>query len=142
MFNTATSYELRTLAEEFKQSTDEDTIFFGDPMNAQTAYFRLYSERNSVVAFKNMPFTDDGLIEWVQRLTDFGAIQMNDDGYFQSNEYIFTNQSIKNKISFCQQYDAEYLLANVNEEMLNEYLDAGFTVYNNKGTWYLLNVPQ
>lgn len=143
MINTAVDESVRILAAQYMDATDEDTIFFGDPMDVQTAYFRLYSERASVVAFKNMPFTDEGMNEWVDRLEEFSTIQMMDDGYYRTNEYEFKNTSPAAKIRYCQKYNATHMLLHTkDEEILDAHLEAGFQLHSSAGIWYMLTVPQ
>ena len=91
-----TDSSINMLATRFKDSSDEDILFFGNPYDIQTSYFRIFSERSSVIAYKNMPFTDEGMLQWVERLKNMGGLDVNDDGYYIKNTDSFNNRFSSN----------------------------------------------
>ncbi len=135
------SLDAKTLALRFKENTPKDTTFFGDPYDITSSYFRLFSERSQVVAFKNMPFTDQGLIEWVDRLSKMGGLSVNDAGYYVKHPKAFKQMTPEDMITYARSYGASYLLVSFSSEKMDAYLDTGCTLYDREGAWSILALP-
>jgi hypothetical protein len=130
----------RVLALRFNESTDEEALFLGDPNDITTAYFRIFSLRSSVVAFKNMPFTDDGMLEWVERLTALKAVSMDENGYYVRNKTSFDELSMQEILAVANEYEAGYLLVDFGEEKVEKLLSMGATLFDSEGRWKILKL--
>lgn len=128
------------LAERFKENTSPDILFFGDPHDIKTAYFRLYSERSSVVAYKNMPFTDEGMREWVDRQLAMGALKQDADGYYHKYEPAFSEMTPQAVMDYCLTYQATHLLIRGNVDQIQQFIAVGFTEFDSQNGWYILAV--
>ncbi len=125
----------RVLALRFNENTEKEALFLGDPNDITTAYFRIFSLRSSVVAFKNMPFTDDGMLEWVERLTALNAVSVDDNGYYIRNTTCFDELSMQEIMDVANEYEAGYLLVDFNEEKTDELISLGAEVFDSEGRW-------
>ncbi len=130
----------RVLALRFNESTSEQALFLGDPNDITTAYFRIFSLRSSVVAFKNMPFTDDGMLEWVERLTALKAVYTDENGYYVRNQSSFDELSMQEIVDVAHEYGAGYLLVDFGEEKVDELMSLGAKEFDSEGRWKVLKL--
>lgn len=130
----------KALALRFNEKADEDALFLGDPNDITTSYFRIFSLRSSVVAFKNMPFTDSGMLEWVKRLTSLGAVYEDENGYYKRNTMSFDELSVQEILSVAKQYNAGYILVDFDEEKLNGFYSFGAELFDNQDKWKILKI--
>ncbi|MCK5128238.1 MAG: hypothetical protein KAQ68_00185 [Clostridiales bacterium] len=133
-------FSVQALAQRFNEKTEKDVIFLGDPNDISTAYFRIFSLRASVVAFKNMPFTDEGMKEWVDRLSSLKAVTTDENGYYIRNKQVFDDLTAVEIIDVAQTYDAEYLLVDFDEEKLIAFYSMGATRFDTEGRWTMLQL--
>jgi hypothetical protein len=132
--------DIESIALEFKQRTGEDALFLGDPYNINTSYFRLFSERSSVVTFKNMPFTDEGMLEWVSRLERMGAVSKGPDGRFISHERALPRMAPEDVLEYAGSYGAGYLLLTYDQEKIDRYVELGCSVFLTNDFWAVLKL--
>jgi hypothetical protein len=132
----------KVLAQRFNENTDRRALFVGDPNDITTAYFRIFSLRSSVVAFKNMPFTDNGMREWVERLMALGAVYVDDNGYYARNTTSFDELTPAEIMAVASEYGAGYILVDFNEDKVAEFEALGAEVFDSQGRWTVLEVEQ
>ena len=130
----------KVLAQRFNENTDRRALFLGDPNDITTAYFRIFSLRSSVVAFKNMPFTDNGMREWVDRLMMLGAVYVDDNGYYARNTTSFDELTPAEIMAVASEYGAEYILVDFNEDKVAEFTALGAEIFDSQGRWTVLEV--
>ncbi len=130
----------RILALRFNAKTDEDALFLGDPNDITTSYFRIFSLRSSVVAFKNMPFTDSGMLEWAERLSALKAVSVGEDGYYIRNTTSFDELSTQEILDVAAKYEAGYLLVDFEDEKTEELYSLGATLFDSQGRWKILKL--
>lgn len=131
-------YSAKELALRFNENTDKEALFLGDPNDITTAYFRIFSLRSSVVAFKNMPFTDSGMLEWVKRLTALNAVSVDDDGYYIRDTGSFDSISMQDLMGVAKEYEADYLLVDYDDEKIEELYGLGASLFDSQGKWKIL----
>lgn len=134
-------FSAKRLALRFNEKTPKDTTFLGNPYSITTSYFRLFSKRSSVIAFKNMPFTDAGMLEFVDRLMKIGALSIDEQGYYKRESKVFSKNSPKELAAYARSYGASYLLAKFNDEDQAKFLAAGYTVFDSEGKWAVYALP-
>ena len=130
----------RILALRFNEKTDKQALFLGDPNDITTSYFRIFSLRSSVVAFKNMPFTDAGMLEWVERLTELKAVYVDENGYYARNTSCFDELGTQEIVNAAQKYGAGYILVDFVEEKLEEFYALGAELFDSQGRWKVLKL--
>jgi hypothetical protein len=130
----------KVLALRFGENTDEDALFLGDPNDITTSYFRIFSLRSSVVAFKNMPFTDAGMLEWVERLTALGAVYVDERGYYARNETSFDALSPQEILDAAEKYGAGYILVDFEGEKVEKFTALGAEIFDSQGRWTMLKI--
>ena len=130
----------RVLALRFNEETDKDALFLGDPNDITTSYFRIFSLRSSVVAFKNMPFTDAGMLEWVERLTALKAVYIDENGYYARNQSSFDELSPQEILDVAQTYGAGYILVDFDDEKVEEFSTLGAGIFDSQGRWKILKI--
>lgn len=128
------------IAKQFKEKTDRDALFLGNPYDLDTSVFRLYSERSSVIAFKNMPFTDEGMLEWVSRLERMGAVSKGPDGRFISHERALPRMAPEDVLEYAGSYGAGYLLLTYDQEKIDRYVELGCSVFLTNDFWAVLKL--
>lgn len=131
-------FDAQQLAYRFNEETEKNALFLGDPNDITTSYFRMFSLRSTVVTFKNMPFTDKGMITWIDRLKSLKAIKVKENGFYIRNRKSFNELSADEIINIAKTYDAEYILVNFDEEKLFEFYSLGAKEFDSKGKWTII----
>jgi hypothetical protein len=133
-------FSAQVLAKRFKEKTDKEALFFGDPNDITTSYFRIFSLRSTVVAYKNMPFTDEGMLEWVKRLQATKAVSVDENGYYTRNKKCFDELTPDEIVDIAKEFDAGYILIDFDEEKLENLLGSGTELFDSEGRWKVLKV--
>ncbi len=140
--NPLVSEDIMELAQYVNDNTEKNILYLGDPFDMNTSYFRVYSKRSTVVTVKNMPFTDKGMIEWINRLQRLDCVVAGENGYFYSNN-IFSQASPQQLSSYCKAFGATHLLYKANNDFnFKLFKDAGFSIVCNKGAYYFFEFTQ
>jgi hypothetical protein len=133
-------FSAQVLAERFKEKTDKDALFFGDPNDITTSYFRIFSLRSTVIAFKNMPFTDEGMLEWVKRLEATKAISVDEKGYYVRHMQSFDELTPNEIVDIAREFDAGYILVDFDDEKVESLYESGTELFDSEGRWKVLKV--
>ena len=134
-FNIYEDKALTELSLRFKNMTTVECVFYADPMNADLAAVVLHSRRTPVVFEKNIPISDDAIIEWYHRLMDFGLIMKVGDRY----NYIDSELLASQKIDIALKYNASYVITTENE--LKDYIDTKrVSIVDSEENYYILKI--
>lgn len=133
-------FSAQVLAERFEEKTDKDALFLGDPNDITTSYFRIFSLRSTVVAFKNMPFTDEGMLEWVKRLKETKALSVDDNGYYVRHKQSFDELTPQEIVDIAKEFNAGYILVDFEDEKVESLYESGTELFDSQGRWKVLKV--
>jgi hypothetical protein len=89
-----------------------------------------------------MPFTDNGMREWVERLMALGAVYVDDNGYYARNTTSFDELTPAEIMAVASEYGAGYILVDFNEDKVAEFEALGAEVFDSQGRWTVLEVEQ
>lgn len=113
------------LAQDFKNNTPTDALVV-TPLHLEGAAFKMFSQRANVVDFKNVPYTDAGIVEWRRRLELFLPRPVTayepslglQDTLFQA----YHRLSIERLAHIGRSYGARYILAAPDQQQGNARL--------------------
>lgn len=114
------------LAERFENTTDKSDLFIADPDFANANYLRLFSNRGSIVFYKNIAKKDYAILEWYSRYNELKG---------------FEEKSPLDNLLLAEKYNAYYIVLKNDDSKLEEYLNTGkVSLYDREGTLMILEV--
>ena len=130
---------LETLALRFKENSEVDSVVLGNPFDDNVVGFRFYSQRASVVTFKNVPQNDPAIKEWMDRQLDLGVAYKKDNGYYGKAAQAFFNINPLELIDYCNKYGITHILTNEPINLIEgKYLSFGFSMFDKEDNWVVL----
>lgn len=122
---------LTKLAVRFKDKSQQDTLILVPPFEDG---FRLHSQRSVVVTFKGFPFTDQGIQEWLNRMTlILGPIEYPIS--LSTVNSLYSNRSYSDLLRAAQKLRAEYILT---KKDWHNQVDG--VVFDQEGEWIIYQV--
>lgn len=97
-------HPIEILAQRFQQQSSVNALVLVPPSDEK---FRFYSQRSVVWSFKSFPFTDQGIIEWENRMQKITGIVHSSPGVLDEQ---YRQKSASELIAIAQTFKADYIL--------------------------------
>jgi hypothetical protein len=100
--------DVTKLALRFRDESDKDALVLVPP---SVPHFKLHSLRSVVVDFKCFPLTDQGMLEWAQRMEAVLGIPLRPGLEWHKSDALFSSRPAPALVEVAQRYHAQYILS-------------------------------